>query len=687
MCKFFDNRRVPALLLVFFMLSACAAAPFAYGAETDGADEAVKTTESKDLNDLRNVSDLKESGRYCGYNLEDFENNEVLAVCEDGATEVYSYDSREELERGLEELMREPSVAFVQPNFEYAADALSDGAGTDELFSEQWALYNDGTFEMEDEANDYPVYDDPFDQPFGPGQWISPWPSWRDWFPGIWFQWSSGGSSDLRTAGGLTRQRDSAGSASSSGNSVMTSVSGIDVNVKEAWNIYRSADDEKKETVIALIDTGVDTGHEDFGDVFWINEDEIAGNGVDDDGNGYVDDVNGWNFYSGNNRIYVGSEDSHGTHGAGSIAAASENGTGISGIAGDGPVKIMVLKALGGKDGSGTTDSVIRAIRYAEANGASVCNLSMGTESYDRALRQTMESSGMLFVVSAGNDGENTDRTPCYPASFDLDNIISVANLQPDGELHATSNYGAQSVDIAVPGTFILSLTPDDTYSYMTGTSMSAPILSAGAAMILSLRSGLSAAEVREILLGTASPQENLSGYVATGGRLDLGAALNYATSNYESLPEETVLPFSDVSPANSAYGAIQYLYEKGIMLGTSENSFSPDSGLNRAMAVTLLGRLAGAEQRETSDFLDVETGSWYSGYVGWAAENGLVIGYGNGNFGPLDSVTAEQFGLLLERYAAREGVAFDSGLSGGNPLTRAGAAQAFYELCLALGK
>ncbi len=114
MCKFFGNRRVPALLLVFFMLSACAAAPFAYGAETDGADEAVKTTESKDLSDLGNVSDLKESGRYCGYNLEDFENNEVLAVCEDGATEVCSYDSREELEKGLEELMREPSVSFVQ---------------------------------------------------------------------------------------------------------------------------------------------------------------------------------------------------------------------------------------------------------------------------------------------------------------------------------------------------------------------------------------------------------------------------------------------------------------------------------------------------------------------------------------------------------------------------------------------
>ena len=70
----------------------------------------------------------------------------------------------------------------------------------------------------------------------------------------------------------------------------LTSVSGIDINVEEAWEIYRDAGSEKSETVIALIDTGVDTGHEDFGDVFWKNEDEIAGNGIDDDGNGYIDD-------------------------------------------------------------------------------------------------------------------------------------------------------------------------------------------------------------------------------------------------------------------------------------------------------------------------------------------------------------------------------------------------------------
>jgi hypothetical protein len=92
-------------------------------------------------------------------------------------------------------------------------------------------------------------------------------------------------------------------------------------------------------------------------------------------------------------------------------------------------------------------------------------------------------------------------------------------------------------------------------------------------------------------------------------------------------------------------------------MVGTSDTTFEPDGEVTRAMAITVLGRLIGAEQAESSDFTDVESGAWYSGYVGWAASNGIVEGYGDGTFGAGDTLTAEQLELVLSRYAKLAGI------------------------------
>ena len=124
-------------------------------------------------------------------------------------------------------------------------------------------------------------------------------------------------------------------------------------------------------------------------------------------------------------------------------------------------------------------------------------------------------------------------------------------------------------------------------------------------------------------------------------------------------------------------------LYENDIMVGTSDITFSPATGLTRAMAITLLGRMAGAVQQDTESFSDVTNGTWYSGYVGWAVRNNIVVGYGNGLFGTEDPVTAEQLGLMLQRYAALLGIDYDSGLSADTVLTRIQTAQALYEFCI----
>ena len=123
------------------------------------------------------------------------------------------------------------------------------------------------------------------------------------------------------------------------------------------------------------------------------------------------------------------------------------------------------------------------------------------------------------------------DLSPTYPASYNLDNILSVANLCYDGVLHHTSNYGAASVDLAAPGTHILSTTPGNRYSYMTGTSRAAPMVTAAAAMIYTQFDGITLADVKEILLASFKPLASLTGLVSTGGMLDIGAALAYDTS------------------------------------------------------------------------------------------------------------------------------------------------------------
>ena len=348
------------------------------------------------------------------------------------------------------------------------------------------------------------------------------------------YQWAFLNTGELRLVPSHTAPVDAAigaitGSPALSADGTVRSLEGIDMNIVPAWKKY-DAKSGKRQVIVALIDTGVDITHPELSGSIWTNTGEIQGDGIDNDGNGYIDDVYGWNYYDNNAQVFTGTDDNHGTHSAGTIAAA-RNGVGTVGICDPAYVKVMVIKTLGTSSGVGTVSNVVKAIRYAQANGASICNLSFGTMKYSEELYQAIKDSGMLFIVAAGNgdasgNGYSIDEQPMYPASFELDNIISVANLRFDGQLDRASNYGVRSVDLAAPGNYILSTITGNDYAYMSGTSMAAPMVTGTAAMLYSCDASLSLMDVRNRILQSARPLESLSGKVATGGMLDAGAAM-----------------------------------------------------------------------------------------------------------------------------------------------------------------
>ncbi|MFN0122324.1 MAG: S8 family serine peptidase [Blastocatellia bacterium] len=177
---------------------------------------------------------------------------------------------------------------------------------------------------------------------------------------------------------------------------------GADIRAQAGWQKSRG----DKNTIVAVIDTGIDHNHADLRDNLYENKRERNGQaGVDDDGNGFTDDVNGWNFVAANANI--ADDQGHGTAMAGLIAAAGNNNMGISGVMWNG--SLMSLKALDAS-GSGSISDVVEAIQYAIANGASVINCSFGTSSHSQALLDAINQAagaGVIVVASAGNSAQD----------------------------------------------------------------------------------------------------------------------------------------------------------------------------------------------------------------------------------------------------------------------------------------
>ena len=287
-------------------------------------------------------------------------------------------------------------------------------------------------------------------------------------------------------------------------------------NLQGAWSVTRGAG-----VTVAVIDTGARIEHPDLAPNVWVNFGEVPRNRADDDGNGYVDDVHGVDLTSTAKRQDLTDGYGHGTHVAGTIAAAA-NGRGVVGVAPR--ARLMIVKVIPTK-GAGRTSAVAEGIRYAVANGAQVINMSLGGTTRDNRVRDAIlaaADANVVVVCSAGNDGINIDRKPAYPVSYAAPNLIGVAATRPDTgkALGDFSNFGPRTVAVAAPGADVLSTTSDGGYGLMSGTSMAAPHVAGVVALMRAVAPRLSAAEIRAVLLQNAA-RSSLpigSGYVDARG-------------------------------------------------------------------------------------------------------------------------------------------------------------------------
>jgi thermitase len=244
---------------------------------------------------------------------------------------------------------------------------------------------------------------------------------------------------------------------------------------------------------------------------------------------GIVDDLNGFNAVD---KLRDPMDDNgHGTHCAGIIGAEGGNAFGISGI--NWHVQIMPLKFMNAF-GQGTTKDAIEAINYVidrkkDGVNVRVISASWGSTSKSKALSDVIKRAGeegILFVAAAGNASANADKSPHYPASYDLPNIISVAATDRNDQLASFSNYGAKSVHIAAPGRDILSTWLNGDFREASGTSMATPEVAGVAALILAQDSDISVEKLRERLLTSVDKLPALEGKVSSGGRLNAAKAL-----------------------------------------------------------------------------------------------------------------------------------------------------------------
>ncbi len=310
---------------------------------------------------------------------------------------------------------------------------------------------------------------------------------------------------------------------------------GADEHTLEAWGVSTGS----RSVVIGEVDTGVDYNHPELAANIWTNPGGVGGCPAGTHGFNLVEvssscdplDTEGLE-----NEGYGG----HGTHVAGIMGAVGDNGVGVAGV--NWQSTILPVKWL--SSANAQTSKLPEALeRLVEAKRAGV-NVRVINDSStfketgeSTELKQAIELLGkenILFVTSAGNRGENNDEPAVlrYPCKYNLPNEICVTSSNNEDRLPDWANFGKATVDLAAPGVSIYSTLRGGKYNYLSGGSMAAAQVSGAAALILSVRPALSAAELKAAILNNVDRLPTFEGKVRTGGRLDVAKALPGAVTS-----------------------------------------------------------------------------------------------------------------------------------------------------------
>lgn len=293
-----------------------------------------------------------------------------------------------------------------------------------------------------------------------------------------------------------------------------------DLNAPEGWITTKG----NKETVIGIIDTGVNYKHQDLAGNMWVNPGEIPGNGIDDDGNGYIDDIHGINAITGTGDPM--DDNGHGSHVAGIIGAVGNNGLGISGVMQS--ASIIGCKFLDAR-GSGSSTAALKCLDYfanlatREKNKVVIVatNNSWAGGGYSAILEAAIKKhmdAGILFMAAASNDGLNNDLVETYPTNYVVSNIVSVAAIDHKNQLAKFSNYGLFSVDVSAPGVDIYStLLGEDGYKSLSGTSMATPNVTGLAGLIRAAHPSLTWKETKNLIISSGAPSAILAASTISG--------------------------------------------------------------------------------------------------------------------------------------------------------------------------
>jgi serine protease len=286
---------------------------------------------------------------------------------------------------------------------------------------------------------------------------------------------------------------------------------GADIDALAAWDFTTGS----RDIVVGVVDTGIDYFTQDLNPNIWNNPGGIGGCATGTRGYDAI-----------NNDCDPRDDHDHGTHVAGIIGATGNNGVGITGV--NWTTSLMGLKFMD-YSGKGPTSELIEvldwAIRAKQAGiNLRVLNGSFGGADFSQGLLDMLRLAGendILFVTSAGNTWEDNDAIAKYPCNYDSPNIICVAATTSSDVLWNASSYGATTVDLAAPGANILSILKYGFYEYKSGTSMAAPHVAGGAALMLS-QVDRPMGQLRSDVLAAVDPLPALQGKVATGGRFNV---------------------------------------------------------------------------------------------------------------------------------------------------------------------